>query len=126
LTRPSIATLLTEISALEHRVWQALVDGDAAADASLLSDDFLGVYSDGFAGKFDHTGQLKEGPTIKQFSIDAPILRTLGADHAIFSYRALFQRIDRSTAETMYVTSIWQRCDAGWINIFSQDTPEQI
>jgi hypothetical protein len=40
-----------EVIKLEGRVWAALVHGDSKADARLLSGDFLGVYSSGFAGK---------------------------------------------------------------------------
>ena len=46
---------------LETQVWQALVDGDAAADAALLADDFLGVSPTGFAGKAEHAGLLAGG-----------------------------------------------------------------
>ena len=58
----SDTNLLTEITALERQVWDALVTGDINADAALLCDSFLGVYSDGFAQKADHTGQLISGP----------------------------------------------------------------
>jgi len=37
--------------ALESRVWDALVRGDADADADLLATDFLGVYATGFADR---------------------------------------------------------------------------
>ncbi|MEW9918284.1 DUF4440 domain-containing protein [Marimonas sp. MJW-29] len=113
-----LAALITQ----ERRVWQALVDGDATADAALLSADFLGVYADGFAGRADHTGQLASGPTILHFDLFEPRARPLGRDHALLSYRAAFRRPGRST-EKMYVSSIWERRDGTWINIFSQDTP---
>ena len=44
MTTPSIS----EIQALEHAVWDALVNGDAKTDANLLAYDFLGVYPSGF------------------------------------------------------------------------------
>ena len=46
---------------LESKVWEALVSGDIQADASLLANDFLGVYSSDMAGKEEHTEQLMEG-----------------------------------------------------------------
>ena len=42
---------LRDVLALETEVWQALVDGDADADARLLSADFVGVYPDGFSSR---------------------------------------------------------------------------
>lgn len=49
---------------LERAVWQALKDGDAATDARLLSDEFLGMHAARIATKGDHVGQLKHGPTV--------------------------------------------------------------
>ncbi len=43
--------LAVEIEACERAVWQALADGDAAADRAALAADFPGVYPDGFAGR---------------------------------------------------------------------------
>lgn len=117
--------LQEQITALETQVWQALVTGDKDADARHLSEGFLGVYPDGFAAKADHTGQLEGGPTVTTYTLDNHHLRVLGADHALLSYRARFQRCGRDTSEVMYVSSIWERRGAGWINIFSQDTPAQ-
>lgn len=114
--------LLSTLLTLERRVWQALVDGDAAADTALLSDDFLGVYPDGFAGKADHSGQLDNGPTILRFELQEPQTRRLGDRHALLSYRATFRRPGRAP-EIMYVSSIWQEREGDWVNIFSQDTP---
>lgn len=114
--------MLDTILGLERRVWHALVTGDAAADAALLSETFLGVYPDGFAGRSDHTGQLAHGPTVQEFNLHDTHLRHLGDDHMLLSYRAEFRRVGRDPPETMYITSIWQRGGTGWINIFSQDT----
>lgn len=117
-------TLLNDLTAMENRVWQALVEGDAQADAALLSKDFLGVYPDGFAGKTDHSGQLKEGPTVAHFTLSELRARAFGPSHALLSYRASFQRMGADAPEeVMFVTSVWQRAGASWINIFSQDTP---
>jgi len=114
---------LQAIEQAERRVWQALVDGDAARDAELLADAFLGVYPDGFAQKADHTSQLDNGPTVEQFDLTDIHARLLGTDHAMISYRAVFTRTGRAAGETMYVTSVWAQTPAGWRNIFSQDTP---
>jgi len=117
------AELLAELQMCEMRVWEALVVGDTRADAEMLHSDFLGVYSDGFAKKADHIQQLEDGPTVKQFALlDCRVL-PLGEDHAVFSYRAEFQRIKKETTEAMYVSSVWRRNEGGWVNIFSQDTP---
>jgi len=115
--------LMGIITVHEKKVWEALVSGDRAADDALLSDRFLGVYPDGFAGKQDHCGQLDHGPTIHSYEMQEIQLLLLGAEHALLSYRANFQRQAASQHETMYVSSVWQRAADGWINIFSQDTP---
>ena len=110
------------ITALERAVWDALVEADAKADHALLSPEFLGVHSDGFANKADHTGQLAEGPSVAWYEFESVQVRRLGDDHALISYRADFGRPDETGTETMYVSSIWQRSTTGWLNIFSQDT----
>ncbi|QUJ75809.1 nuclear transport factor 2 family protein [Sulfitobacter albidus] len=116
-------TLRADIIARERAVWDALVQGDAAADAAALDGSFLGVYPDGFAGKADHVNQLKAGPTVAAYTLEDVTVRALGPDHALISYRATFTRAGRSTPEEMYVSSLWQRAGVGWVNIFSQDTP---
>lgn len=116
---------MTDLSfflALETRVWQALVDGDAAADRALLADDFLGVYSTGFAIRDDHTGQLADGPTVVRFDIRDARLMPLGPGRALLAYRAGFTRLGATAPEAMYVSSIWEQRDGTWLNTFSQDS----
>ena len=115
--------LAAEIEACERAVWQALVAGDAAADAAALAADFLGLYPDGFAGRADHAGQLAQGPTVVRFALSGVQVRALGPDHALIAYRADYTRKGRDAVEAMYVSSIWRRAGAGWKNVFSQDTP---
>lgn len=124
----SSSELLQEILCLEHQVWQALVEGDSAADARLLAPDFLGVYPSGFAKAADHVGQLAEGPTVARYEISETRLLELGPDHVCLSYHARYQRAapaeETSDWEAMYVSSIWKRQPGalGWGNVFSQDT----
>ncbi|MEM8693713.1 MAG: nuclear transport factor 2 family protein [Pseudomonadota bacterium] len=120
------AALLSEILACEHAVWQALQDGDAAADKAALAADFLGVYPDGFSGRTDHIGQLANGPSIATFEISDTHIRHVPPDHALLSYRADFIRAGSEISEAMYVSSLWRRFDSGWINVFSQDTPAML
>ena len=111
---------------LETQVWDALVRGDADADARLLSADFLGVYSSGFAGHADHAGQLAAGPTIAAFRLLEARMVELGDEHVLLSYRAEYQRLVGGVAqpsESMYVSSLWSRRSGEWVNVFSQDTP---
>ncbi|WP_419914320.1 DUF4440 domain-containing protein [Hoeflea sp.] len=120
-----MAALIEELKACEIAVWEALKRGDAEADAAALAPDFLGVYADGFAGRACHVGQLADGPSIAAYDLSDFHLLVLSDDHALISYRANFQRTGpEAIPESMYVSSIWQRTPDGWINIFSQDTPE--
>lgn len=114
--------LLNSLKAHEIRVWQALVEGDAQADANALSEDFLGVYPDGFSGKDAHVAQLAGGATVASFELTDCRVIPMGPSHALLAYCARYRRIGASQDEEMYVSSIWQRDGAGWINIFSQDT----
>lgn len=112
---------------LETEVWEALVAGDAKADATLLAAHFLGVYSDGFAGRTEHAGQLSNGPTVAQYEISDAKLQILAEDVVLLAYYAQYMPIKNGKVvapEAMYVTSIWQRYDDIWKNVFSQDTPE--
>ena len=115
--------LLAELLAAETAVWQALVAGDAAADRATLAADFLGVYPDGFAGRDAHVAQLGHGPTVERFALSDARVLPLGGTHALLAYRADYRRVGREADEAMYVSSVWRRTAAGWINVFSQDTP---
>lgn len=112
-----------QILTCERRVWEALVAGDAEADAVTLAEEFLGVYPDGFAGKNSHTGQLDGGPTVARYVLSETRLMRLGPDHVLLAYLAAYLRTGQNVPEEMYVSSIWRRAGAGWINVFSQDTP---
>lgn len=115
--------ILTELKLCELRVWDALLTGDKNTDVKSLHDSFLGVYPTGFATKADHVQQLEKGPTIESYELSNCRVLPLSGDCAVFSYRADFVRKGNAAPEAMYVSSIWQRNEAGWINVFSQDTP---
>ena len=121
LTSPDIS----EILALEREVWLALVRGDAAADARLLHERFLGVYPTGFADRGDHVGQLDAGPVVSTFDIEDARLLVLKPDVVLLAYLAVFHR-PKAPADTpperMYISSVWQHDAQGWVNVFSQDT----
>jgi hypothetical protein len=116
---------LEELVHLETMVWDALQRGDADADSRLLADDFLGVYSSGFAGRADHAGQLAGGPTVAAFELHDARMVEVSDDHVLLSYRAEYQRLVGGVAqpgESMYVSSLWSRRACEWVNVFSQDT----
>ncbi len=125
--------LLEQVLEQEHRVWGALRAGDGAADAALLAPGFLGLYPSGYAGRDDHAGQLAAGPTVATYQISAARVMDLGPDLALLTYHARYTRPKGGPAEQMWVSSLWQRQaqegvgagegGAGWINLFSQDTP---
>lgn len=115
--------LLEQLRNCEAAVWDALVSGDAAADAQALDELFLGVYPDGFANKSMHVAQLAGGPTVEYYALKECRVIKLSADTALFAYRSEFKRTSSAQPEAMYVSSIWRKQTAGWINIFSQDTP---
>ena len=120
-----MSATVDQFLALESAVWSALAAGDAAADARLLADDFLGVYSTGFAGKDEHVDQLRSGPTVASYELSEARIQTLAEGMVLLAYRADWVRRakgNEQASETMYVTSIWQRQGAVWRNIFSQDT----
>ncbi|MEO1789661.1 MAG: nuclear transport factor 2 family protein [Pseudomonadota bacterium] len=116
--------LTPELLAQERAVWDALVRGDAQTDAAALSDDFTGVYPDGIFGKPAHVAQLAAGPTVADYTLSEVQSRPLGPNHALLIYHATYRRPGAAATEAMYVSSIWQRSGHGWINIFSQDTPD--
>lgn len=128
-THSHSALTLEECLALETQVWDALVAGDADADRSLLSADFLGVYPSGFANRDEHAEQLDDGPSMTRYVIEQAKLRVISPDHVLLSYLARYHPVsptDPSRAngeESMYITSLWSRDGDAWINTFSQDTP---
>jgi hypothetical protein len=111
---------------LEAQVWEALVRGDGDADGQLLSEDFLGVYPNGFEGRADHVANLADGPIVAEYAIGEPQFRALAHDTVLLAYRADHRPIRDGAVgevETMYVSSIWRRRGTTWSNVFSQDTP---
>lgn len=116
-----------QVLASERAVWEALVAGDAAADAALLAPDFLGVYPTGFGGRADHAAQLAAGPTVAAYALSDVRLVPMGPDHMLLAYRADYIRAGGAGAGSlsgaMFVSSIWRREGVGWVNVVSQDTP---
>jgi hypothetical protein len=108
---------------LETEVWEALARGDGEADGRLLSDDFLGVYTVGFADRAAHVAQLADGPTVSDYSIHDGRLMALSDDMVLLAYRAEFRRPGEDDPESVLISSIWQEREGTWVNIFSQDTP---
>ena len=114
---------------LASQIWDTVVSGDVDADARLLADDFLGVYSTGFAEKDDHVGQLAAGPVAKSYSRSQARLRVLGDGVVLLSYKAQWVRMSGTSfaaQATMYISSIWKQCEGTWRNVFSQDTFAEI
>ena len=108
---------------LESEVWQALVDGDGEADERLLSDDFLGVYTVGFADRAAHVAQVGSGPTVTDYALSDARLMVLADDMVLLAYKSEFTRPGEPDPETVLISSIWQQREGSWVNIFSQDTP---
>ena len=118
--------LVDDLLASETAVWQALVAGDAAADAALLTEDFVGLYPTGYADRADHVAQLADGPTVASFELDAVRLVPVAEDAALLCYRATYRRTGEpgtDPPEVMWVSSLWCRREGEWRNTFSQDTP---
>lgn len=108
---------------LERQVWEALQRGDAAADARLLSDKFLGVYETGFETKPQHIARAAKGPMVSQFELQAPRLIRVSPDLALLAYKAHWTD-QQGKSRATYISSLWERASQGWQNIFSQDTEE--
>lgn len=115
--------LLNEILEMEQRVWRALCEGDGAADEALLMPGFVGVYPDGVSGREAHAGQLDAGASVATYALNEARVLPVGAEHVMLIYNVRFRRIGRDADEAMYVSSLWQRVEDGWRNLFSQDTP---
>ena len=120
-------TTTARFLALESKVWDALATGDGEADEQLLTEDFLGVYGSGFAGRNAHVAQLRSGPTVLRYELSEARVMSLSDDLVLLAYRADFVPNDaaENRTETMYITSIWRREGETWRNVFSQDTPAE-
>ena len=114
---------LEEMLALERRVWHALATGDADTDRAALAPEFMGVYPTGFSDRDGHCGQLADGPTVESYDIREARLQVYSADLVMLAYLARYLRPGADESDEMYVSSLWQRGEDGWQNLFSQDTP---
>ncbi len=118
-----VAGMIEEFVALETGVWDALVSGNGAADAALLSEDFLGVYETGFSNRAEHAAMLDNGPIVVTYRIEETTLRVISDKAALLCYLACYTRpADPGKEERMYVSSLWEEIDGQWLNTFSQDT----
>jgi len=113
---------LAALLALETEVWEALRTGDAATDARLLADDFLGVYPTGFAGRAEHVGALANGPTVDEYALHDARMMVVSESDVLLCYRAYYRLPGAEQGESMYVSSLWSQRDGAWVNTFSQDT----
>jgi len=114
-----------EIEAAERMVWEALMRGDKAADLASLSADFLGVYPSGLADRTEHAMQCDDGPSVLAYEMADITHRILAEGVVLIAYRAHFTRPGATGPDEMFVTSIWRRGGAGWLNCFSMDCPAQ-
>ena len=113
---------------LEKAVWETMKSGDLEAQADLLADNFLGVCETGFAGKSKHCSELAAGPIVADYEISQARIMLLSEGMVLLSYLAISRSLKKGVvgkAGGMYISSIWQRFDGGWKNIFSQDTNQQ-
>ena len=116
---------VNQFIALESQVWNAFVAGDAEADARVLADNFIGVYSTGFTGKQAHCAPLRNGPLARRYEIREPQILVLSESLVMLLYLAVWERASGSSdsvPEKMYISSLWQNADGHWKNVFSQDT----
>ena len=111
--------------ALEKQIWDAFVDGDMQKDASLLSDDFLGIYPDGNLDKEGHYRQLENGPIVASYELRNEKIEVLSDGQVELSYRAVWVRKggDPERPEVMDVWSKWKNIDGQWQNTESRDVP---
>ena len=115
--------MIDKFISLETGVWEALVSGDGAADAALLSEDFLGVYETGFSDRAEHAAMLDNGPIVLKYRIEDARIRKIGDRAVLLSYLGCYTKpANPAKEERMYVSSLWEEVDGEWLNTFSQDT----
>jgi hypothetical protein len=113
---------LAALLGLETQVWDAICRGDAEADGRLLSEDFVGVYPTGFAGRAAHVAALANGPTIAEYALHDARMIVITERDAMLCYRADYRVPGSDATASMYVSSLWSERDGEWVNTFSQDT----
>jgi hypothetical protein len=108
---------------LETAMWTSLVEGDGPAADQLLSSDYLGVYTTGFADRADYIAALANGPITASFEISESRIFAVSDTAVMYSYRADFKSRQDGPTEVMYISSLWCKRGDRWVNVFSQDTP---
>ncbi len=117
------STMIEKFVALETAVWEALVSGDGAADAAMLSEDFLGVYETGFSDRAEHASMLDNEPIVLEYRIEDARVRKIGDQAVLLSYLGCYTKpANPAREERMYVSSLWEEVNGEWLNTFSQDT----
>jgi hypothetical protein len=77
---------------LESQVWDAFVAGDSEADARVLADNFIGVYSTGFSNRAEHCAPLRDGPIAQRYEIRDPRILVLSDSLVMLMYLAVWER----------------------------------
>lgn len=116
---------LKDFVVLEKQVWEAMRTGDPEADKRALTENFLGVYETGFSSRDEHCRAMSEGPIAERYTISEERILRLSADIVILSYLASWVPIREGKPqkeEQMYISSVWQKINDTWLNVFSQDT----
>jgi hypothetical protein len=119
------APTVQQFVTLESQVWEAFVAGDAQADARVLADNFIGVYSTGFSNRAEHCSALRNGPIAQRYEIQDPRILVLSDSLVMLMYLAVWERANSAPGRVpkkMYISSLWQNADGHWKNVFSQDT----
>jgi hypothetical protein len=117
---------LTElIRKQEIGVWEALKNKDKVADRNLLTEDFIGVYKDGFGNRAEHIAQIDDKYQLTEYKLENVRVLMIAADSAMIVYRATCRAAGtwaNDCAQPMYISSLWISQDSKWVNVFSQDT----
>ena len=114
------------VSALERKVWNAVVERDGAALGALFADDYIEITPDGERIEKNEIVELSpKVDEIDHYGIDSERFITLGDNTVVLSYHLILD--GRNQGRTIsprerWATSIWSRIDGCWLCRLFQQT----
>jgi uncharacterized protein (TIGR02246 family) len=116
--------VLHELVEVETAGWQSLCDGFAAEFyAAHMTDDARMVLAGGvIMTRTEVADALQHAPPWASFTIDAPVVTSLGDDVAMLTYTGTGHRADGDDF-TAIMTTVYVNSPAGWRIAHYQQTP---
>jgi hypothetical protein len=119
----NVDSVISILLSLKEQALEATKNADAAFYENYLDDSALAIVPAGIFKKEDIVKQMGSGHSqFKSTGIDDTQAIVLTPESGIVTYRAIYEKGDKSTFE-VFVTTVYAKIKDTWKGIFYQQTP---